>query len=56
MTTSLSELPPLPHWEPCNPGCDPEFNGHRSLYCAKLCHNARDALRGTDGVGGNDGR
>jgi hypothetical protein len=35
---------PLPHWEPCNPGCDPEFNGQRSRHCAKLCHNAREAL------------
>ncbi len=35
---------PLPHWEPCNPGCDPEFNGQRSRYCAKLCQNAREAL------------
>lgn len=34
----------LPHWEPCNPGCDPEFNGERSRYCAQLCHNARAAL------------
>lgn len=35
---------PLPHWEPCNPGCDPEFNGSRSRHCAELCHNAREAL------------
>lgn len=34
----------LPHWEPCNPGCDPEFNGSRSRHCATLCHNAREAL------------
>lgn len=34
----------LPYWEPCNPGCDPEFNGQRSKYCAQLCHNARAAL------------
>jgi len=35
---------PLPFWEPCNPGCDPEFNGYRSRFCATLCHNAREAL------------
>lgn len=34
----------LPYWEPCNPGCDPEFNGERSRYCAQLCHNARAVL------------
>lgn len=34
----------LPYWEPCNPGCDPEFNGERSRYCDQLCHNARTAL------------
>lgn len=34
----------LPHWEPCNLGCDPEFNGSRSRHCATLCHNAREAL------------
>ncbi|MCO7546132.1 hypothetical protein [Stutzerimonas nitrititolerans] len=34
----------LPYWEPCNPGCDPEFNGARSRHCAELCHNARAAL------------
>ena len=37
-------MEPLPYWEPCNPGCDPEFNGSRSRYCAQLCHNAREAL------------
>ncbi|MCQ4311742.1 hypothetical protein NAV33_07510 [Pseudomonas stutzeri] len=37
----------LPHWEPCNPGCDPEFNGQRSRYCAELCHGARAALSAT---------
>ena len=35
---------PLPYWEQCNPGCDPEFNGQRSKECAQLCHNARAAL------------
>jgi hypothetical protein len=45
---------PLPFWEPCNPGCDPEFNGERSRYCAKLCENARKALA-ADGVPGMDG-
>ncbi|QJD58157.1 restriction alleviation protein, Lar family [Pseudomonas sp. gcc21] len=35
---------PLPYWEPCNPGCDPEFNGQRSKHCAQLCHGARAAL------------
>lgn len=34
----------LPYWEPCNPGCDPEFNGHRSRQCAELCPGARAAL------------
>ena len=34
----------LPYWEPCNPGCDPEFNGQRTAYCAQICHNAREAL------------
>lgn len=24
---------PLPRWEPCNEGCDPEFNGCRSRSC-----------------------
>lgn len=34
----------LPFWKPCNPGCDPEFNGQRSKWCAKICHPAREAL------------
>lgn len=34
----------LPHWEPCNPGCDPEFNGERTAYCGHLCKGAREAL------------
>jgi hypothetical protein len=34
----------LPYWDPCNPGCDPEFNGERSKQCASICHNARAAL------------
>lgn len=34
----------LPFWEPCNPGCDPEFNGQRSKWCAQLCQPAREAL------------
>lgn len=38
------EREPLPYWEPCNPGCDPEFNGERSRHCAQLCHGARAAL------------
>lgn len=38
---------PLPYWEPCNPGCDPEFNGTRSRHCAELCHGARAALSPT---------
>ena len=38
---ALSETP-LPVWEPCNPGCDPEFNGYRSRGCS--CENARTAL------------
>lgn len=37
----------LPYWEPCNPGCDPEFNGKRSRHCAELCHGARAALSAT---------
>jgi hypothetical protein len=45
-----AEVATLPHWEPCNPGCDPEFNGQRSRHCAKLCQNARDALKVADGV------
>ena len=35
---------PLPHWEPCNEACDPEFNGQRSRLCGRLCDNAREAL------------
>lgn len=42
-------LEPLPYWEPCNPGCDPELNGHRSKHCATLCHNAREALAAQGG-------
>ncbi len=38
------EHEPLPYWEPCNLGCDPEFNGKRSRHCAQLCHGARAAL------------
>ncbi len=38
------EHEPLPYWEPCNLGCDPEFNGKRSRHCAQLCHGARTAL------------
>lgn len=34
----------LPYWPPCNPGCDPEFNGCRSRYCATLCEPARKAM------------
>ncbi|AHC75464.1 LysM peptidoglycan-binding domain-containing protein [Pseudomonas aeruginosa] len=29
------EHEPLPYWEPCNLGCDPEFNGKRSRHCAQ---------------------
>lgn len=39
----------LPHWEPCNPGCDPAFNGQRSRECALLCQQAREALYGNPG-------
>lgn len=38
---------PLPYWPPCNPGCDPEFNGERSKGCAQLCKPARDAMLST---------
>lgn len=51
---AVAEAQPLPHWEPCNPGCDPEFNGQRSRYCAKLCQNACDALTAA-GVETSDG-
>jgi len=34
----------LPYWPPCNPGCDPEFNGCRSKGCATLCEPARKAM------------
>ena len=44
LRAALAQPEKLPHWEPCNPGCDPDFNGKRSLYCADLCHNARTAL------------
>lgn len=40
---------PLPHWEPCNPGCDPDFNGQRSRECAQLCRPAREALSASGG-------
>lgn len=42
----------LPYWEPCNPGCDPEFNGQRSSECAGLCHNARAAIAAARQEGG----
>lgn len=42
----------LPYWEPCNPGCDPEFNGQRSSECAGLCHNARVAIAAARQEGG----
>jgi hypothetical protein len=42
--TRLAQPKPLPYWEPCNPGCDPEFNGQRSTHCAELCDHAREAL------------
>ncbi|TKA90364.1 hypothetical protein [Halopseudomonas bauzanensis] len=40
------DIKPLPFWEPCNPGCDPEFNGQRSKLCVDLCEGARTAIQG----------
>tara|TARA_R110000765_G_scaffold58936_3_gene114993 strand:- start:1070 stop:1381 length:312 start_codon:yes stop_codon:yes gene_type:complete len=39
---SINEEPPLPFWEPCNPGCDPDFNGYRNRGCS--CENAKTAM------------
>jgi hypothetical protein len=36
----------LPRWEPCNEGCDPEFNGYRSRSCK--CPAALAALGVTE--------
>lgn len=48
MIGGLNKEPALPFWEPCNQGCDPEFNGYRDRGCS--CESARKAMASGEAV------